>query len=87
MNEQMQNNPLIDKRNKVAAIARAYLEHQISWQNFMDEIAQFQEDSLIDDLVDMIEHEPKQGGFMGVTEKEWQEYQRAILNIIGQLEK
>lgn len=53
----------------------------------MDETADFKNDKLIDDLVDRIEHEPQQGGFMGLTEKEWQKYQLSIQEVIAELEK
>ena len=53
----------------------------------MDDTADFRDDELIDELVDLIEHEPKRGGFMGVTEKEWYEYQQSIQDAIAVLEK
>lgn len=65
------NNGITDKRKQAAAIARAYQQKTITWQKFMDETAYFKDDDLIDELVDLIEHEPKRGGFMGVNEKEW----------------
>jgi hypothetical protein len=37
---------------------------------------------LIDELVDMIEHEPKRGGFMGVSEAEWKRYEDRINTLI-----
>jgi hypothetical protein len=53
----------------------------------MDETADFRDDELIDDLVDLIEHEPKLGGFMGISEKEWYEYQQSIQDTVAMLEK
>jgi len=82
----MDNSPT-ESRRRTAAIARSYLGGSISWQDFMDETAEFEGDTLIDELVDLIEHEPKRGGFMGVNDKEWLQYQQAIMNIITALEK
>jgi len=36
-------------------------------------------------LVDLIEHEPKRGGFMGVNEKEWAEYASQVEQAINAL--
>ncbi len=74
-----------DIRREVASAARGYLEHRITWQEFMDQMSEFEGDELIDELVDLIEHEPKKGGFMGINERDWQEYQGNIRHIIGLL--
>ena len=81
------NNGITDKRRQSAVIAHAYIEKKITWQQFMDETANFRDDELIDELVDLIEHEPKRGGFMGVNEKEWYEYRQSIRDAIAVLEK
>jgi len=81
------NNKITNTRQQAATLGHAYLEHKITWQNFMDETAAFLGDNLIDELIDMIEHEPKRGGFLGVNEKRWNEYQSALKNILEQLEK
>ncbi len=77
----------VEARQRAASIARSYLEGRTSWQDFMDQTADFEGDSLIDDLVDLIEHEPKRGGFMGLNEKEWLAYQRSVKSTIEALEK
>jgi len=53
----------------------------------MDETADFKNDKLIDDIVDLIEHEPKHDGIMGLNEKEWRKYQSSIQEAIAELEK
>lgn len=53
----------------------------------MNDTADFKNDKLIDKLIDLIEHEPKRGGFMGLNEKEWQKYQSSIQDAIAELEK
>jgi hypothetical protein len=80
------NNNIIEARHKVATIARSYIEKKISWQQFMDSVDELSDDALIAELVDLIEHEPKRGGFMGVNESQWQNYQQSIQDIISQLE-
>jgi len=77
----------INDRKRAAALGRAYQEKKIAWQQFMDETADFRDDDLIEELIDLIEHEPKRGGLMGASEKEWFEYQRAIWDTIATLEK
>ena len=76
-----------EARQRVASIARSYLQGKTSWQNFIDENAVYEGDSLIDELVDLIEHEPKRGGFMGLNEKQWLVYRRSVENAIESLEK
>ncbi len=76
-----------EARHRVAKMAKSYLQGHTSLRNFMDETADFEGDSLIDELVDLIEHEPKHGGFMGLNEKEWLEYRRSVENTIQALEK
>ena len=63
------------------------MEGRTTWQNFIDETADFEGDSVIDDLVDLIEHEPKRGGFMGLNEKEWRKYQESVEAAITALDK
>ncbi len=53
----------------------------------MDQTADYEGDSLVDEFVDLIEHEPKRGGFMGLNEKEWIAYQRSVASAIEALEK
>jgi len=44
------------------------------------------EDPVIAELVDLIEHEPKRGGFLGVSESEWAEYRSSIERAIQKVE-
>jgi hypothetical protein len=82
-------NDTTDIRRRAAALARDYLANRITWQEFMDSFTspEFEGDKLIDALIDLVEHEPKQGGFLGVNEKEWIQYQHAIQDLMGQLER
>ena len=51
---------IIEARRKAATIARAYLEKKITWRQFTDSFSDIQNDEMIDELIDLIEHEPKQ---------------------------
>ncbi len=72
-------------RRHAAAAARAYLEKRISWDTFMEEFSD-SSDETIQELVDLIEHEPKVGGFFGANAVEWGYYQSALAEVIVLLE-
>jgi DNA-binding ferritin-like protein (Dps family) len=74
-------------RLEVATKAKEYKTGKLAWRDFMQGFGRSTgvEDSLIEELVDMIEHEPKRGGFMGVNEKEWKQYEDRINVLIEEL--
>jgi len=72
-------------RQRVARAGRAYLAKDLSWEKFKEEFGSI-EDNLVGALFDLIEHEPKRGGFWGVNEKEWARYQAQIVIAIEALE-
>ena len=72
-------------REDAAKAGRAYLSQNLSWEQFIDRFAD-SEDDLVSDLVDLIEHEPKRGGFLGVNEKRWAQYQSQLFSAIAALE-
>lgn len=74
-----------ERRHHAAAFARAYLEKKISWDTFMEEFSD-SSDETIQELVDLIEHEPKIGGFFGANAVEWGHYQSALAEVIVLLE-
>jgi len=78
-------------RRHLAAKTRQYQAHSITWQELIDELykatAQDKQDDLISELFDLIEHEPKRGGFLGMKEKQWQTYQTRISNVLQKLEQ
>lgn len=81
------NEYTMEARRLAATLARSYLDRRITWRQFMDQAAIIENDKIIDELIDLIEHEPKHGGFMGANEEEWFQYQHAIQNLIKKLEK
>lgn len=74
-----------ERRRHAAAAARAYFEKRISWDTFMEEFIG-DADEAIQELVDLIEHEPKVGGFLGANPVEWGQYQSSIAEVIAILE-
>lgn len=79
------DSPISQRRLRAAAAARAYLEKKISWDTFMEEFSDSTDES-IQELVDLIEHEPKIGGFLGANAVEWSRYQSTLAEVITLLE-
>ena len=44
------------------------------------------DDDLVGELVTLIEHEPKRGGFLGVNQKHWAQYQSQVASALAALE-
>jgi hypothetical protein len=72
-------------RREAAAAGRAVMADTLSYDEFMQRFADY-DDELISDLVDLIEHEPKRGAFLGVGEKHWAKYQSQIAAALAALE-
>ena len=81
----MSDSHISEHRLQAAAAARAYLEKKISRDTFMEEFSGSR-DERIQELVDLIEHEPKVGGFFGANAVEWSHYQSALVEVIVLLE-
>lgn len=64
-------------RRAAAEAGKAYLTETLSWEQFMDAFGE-SEDELVSELVDLIEHEPKRGGFLGLSGERWAEYQSQL---------
>ena len=80
MTDELQRN-----RQQAAEAARAYQAGKLSWDQFMERFADC-EDDLVGEVVTLIEHEPKRGGFLGVNENRWGEYQSKLTSAIAALE-
>ncbi len=72
-------------RRAAAEAGRAYLSNNLSWQQFMQRFSDC-DDDLVGELVTLIEHEPKRGGFLGVSEKGWAHYQSQVASALAALE-
>jgi hypothetical protein len=72
-------------RRAAAEAGRAYLANSLSWDQFMHRFSDC-DDDLVGELVTLIEHEPKRGGFLGVNEKHWAQYQSQLASALTALE-
>jgi hypothetical protein len=78
-------------RRQLAEKTRQYQSGNLSWQELIDLLESAYEENTDDEyifkLYNLIEHQPKRGGFLGVNEVDWQNYQSAIENILNRFEK
>ena len=75
-----------DLRLKIAAIARKLYAKEVTFSDFIAEAPEQDQDELIDELVDLIEHEPKKGGIFGINKEEHKEYLGKVFKLIERLE-
>jgi hypothetical protein len=75
----------ITNRQLAAKLARQYYSKEISYYQFVDSFPE-ETDSEIFELFDLIEHEPKQGGFLGVSKIDHDLYLIDIFKLIELLE-
>jgi hypothetical protein len=86
---------LNELRLKIATQARRYYANEITYNDFLDVIPEqdlddvpgFLPDELIDELVDLIECAPKNGGIFGTTSKEYKDYSKQLFELIEKLEQ
>jgi len=73
-------------RINIAALARRLYAKEVTFSEFMEGAPEQDEDELIDELVDLIIHEPKKGGIFGMKESEHKEYLNEVFQVIEKLE-
>ena len=74
-----------DIRKKVANLATDFYSRSISYDEFMLSLPETGEDKMINELVDLIEHEPRVGRLFGVRHEEHVIYMERIKSLIQQL--
>lgn len=78
-------------RRQLAEKTRQYRSGNLPWQELIDLLdsayEEYPDDEYISILYNLIEHEPKRGGFLGVNVVDWQNYQSAVENILNRFEK
>ena len=74
------------ERKRAAGWARELRSGAVSFEAFAKEFGE-SPDELIAELFDLIEHEPQRGGFLGVTEQVYAEYQANIEQAIRALDE
>ncbi len=76
-----------EQRVKIAKAARDLYIKTISFEQFLELVPEQDNDELIDELVDLIEHEPQKGGFLGASEDEHSNFLKQIFEVIDKLEQ
>lgn len=75
-------------RTQVAIQARAVIEGRLKYRDFVDALPKgTDDDEIVAELIDLIEHEPKVGGFLGTSAKEHAKYMARVHEIIALLQK
>ena len=76
---------MIIGRRQVAEWAEQYLAGKLSFQRFLELVPGEPGDSLVTELVDLVEHEPKRGGILGVTPEQHDSHMRKVRQLIAAL--
>lgn len=71
---------------QAAKDARAFVAGEITWDKFIVVYGETHNEAIAT-LVDIIEHEPKRGGFLGLNEDNWLAYEESRENAIRALEE
>ncbi len=74
----------LDIRRRAAEWAREVLDGQLSAEAFREEFADV-EDRAVAELIDLVEHQPPRGGFLGGGDEAWRNYQNALRDLIAGL--
>jgi hypothetical protein len=74
-----------NKRKLAAKVATEYYEKKITFDEFLVAMPEDDNDEDISDLIDLIEHEPQQGGIFGVSKKHYDAHMVEIKKLIEKL--
>ena len=74
-------------RKLVAKLAKDLYDGKITFDEFLLKVPGENTDEDISDLIYLITHEPKKGGFMGVKPEEHDTYFKEISNLVEKLSK
>ena len=72
-------------RRQVAEWVEQYLARDLSLDQLFALLPEVQADTDVAELVDLVEHEPKQGGILGATAEAHARHIRRIRALIGRL--
>ena len=61
-------------RREVVQAVHEHMSGKITWREFLDRVPTDTEEDDIAEVLDLIEHIPKRGGFLGAREKDYLEY-------------
>ena len=68
---------MVDRIN-VGRLAELYLAGRMSFADFMKAAPEDPQDEHVAELIDLIEHEPKRGGFLGASPEEHDRHRARI---------
>jgi hypothetical protein len=78
----------MESQRKIAAkAARQLLAKQISYEQFLDAYPEETKDNDIEKLFSLIEHQPSEGGLLGLGKDHYEQYTAQIIRAIELLEK
>ena len=77
----------IGERRRIANLAQAYQDGDISWPGFMASVGGGPWDRGADLLVDLIEHGPSQGSFTNINPAHFRVWNRQVDNLIAFLRR
>lgn len=66
----------------VGRLAEEYLAGRVSFADFMQAAPEDPQDEEVCELIDLIEHEPKRGGFLGVSAEQHDKHMARIRELI-----
>lgn len=72
-------------RRQIAQWGEQYLSGSLSFDQFFRLVPEDPEDEQVAELLDLIEHEPKQGGFMGVSRETYERHMGRIRELVNLL--
>lgn len=70
-----------------AKLGRQLLAGEIPYEEFVNQFPEDKSDDEIEELLSLIEHQPKPGGLFGVSKNEYMFYQQKIWGVIEKLER
>ena len=74
----------LDARRAAAELAQAFYRGDVTFQELSKRYPQ-SDDPDVEELMDLIEHEPKRGGLLGAPEAEYREHMSRITHLIERL--
>ncbi|NDK54286.1 hypothetical protein [Pontibacter fetidus] len=80
---------MVDKTNLRLALetAKEFIAGKIDYKQLNDNFPDDTNDKEINELFDLIEHQPKLGGFLGVSQETYDQYNQNIDRILKRLEE
>lgn len=77
----------VDERVKIAQLTEDYLEGRMSFENFMRTMPDPPPGEDVAELIDLIEHEPKRGGFFGVSPDEYDRHMERVRELVRSISR